>query len=66
VFSAATSARTAVDPPPIEIDASVVPYGSTVAAEDGFVVKALVPIVDASGIAHSHENHLWFWKPPAQ
>jgi hypothetical protein len=37
-FSAATSTWTAVDTP-VTIDPSVVPYGFTVAAGDGFVVK---------------------------
>jgi hypothetical protein len=64
-LSPATSAWTAVDLP-MAIDPSIVPYGATVAAEDGFVVKALVPTQDAHGVVSSHENHLWFWKPPEQ
>jgi hypothetical protein len=62
MFSGVTSTWSTVDLP-MTIDRSVVPRGDTVAAEDGFVVKALVPTMDAHGVVESHENHLWFWKP---
>jgi hypothetical protein len=64
-FSGNTSTWTGVDLP-MTIDGSVVPYGYTSPAEDGFVVEALVPIVDASGYPRGHDSHLWFWKPPEQ
>jgi hypothetical protein len=44
---------------------SIVPYGFTVAAEDGFLVNAIVPTLQGAPV-REHTAYLWFWKPPAQ
>ena len=64
VFSGTTSTWTAVDPP-MTMDTSIVPYGVTVAAEDGFLVNAIVPTPQGAPV-REHTTYLWFWKPPAQ
>jgi hypothetical protein len=64
VFSATTSTWTGVDPP-MTMGTSIVPYGFTVAAEDGFLVNAIVPTLQGAPV-REHTAYLWFWKPPAQ